>query len=478
MSNSSRKVAVSYSWKEEAEGPNAGQVGAFCDGLKARGIEVVRDKDEMKHGESISAFMQSLGASDLLCVFLSERYLTSPNCMYELLIAWQRSRDNPAEYRQRVKVWVVPEIRTTLQEMSGRLKFVDFWRARQDELDRLASQYANKGLGPDSLEECRRVREFAHHVEPMLHFFKDQLSPGSPEEFSHWIQSQFPISAEETAGAAVYENVIREIEGEVNRSSVLREFLLTAIPGFIHEKERVWRLSSAMTGRQFVLRSVLDRVLRELPSFRGQPSDWRGLGEVLGGFVVLAVNAEWVVREKTKARKQDAEFPGDSESISVGGGRQANLLHLVTSALADGRARLDRVFGKPPLDDSRLPDAPAVSQGISPNDQLQALKMHFIRCVLGPAEAIDAGNTRRLEIQFARARDAIKAAYEDDHSPYVATGPSYRRLTEAIRVSLAVEDLLMVHPSGEDPAGILPEYVPTLRALGKIYDAIQIHGRS
>ena len=82
------KVAVSYSWQEERSGRNAGAVDAFCARLRTADVEIIRDVSELSHGESILAFMRSIGASDFLCVFLSDGYLHSPNCMYELLVAW------------------------------------------------------------------------------------------------------------------------------------------------------------------------------------------------------------------------------------------------------------------------------------------------------------------------------------------------------------------------------------------------------
>ncbi len=102
------KVGVSYSWKEEREGAHHGAVDRFCASLRKAGIEVIRDQDEVQHGECLSEFMRDLGASEFLCVFLSDGYLKSPNCMYELLVAWQRSMDNPKDFRRRVKVWVMP----------------------------------------------------------------------------------------------------------------------------------------------------------------------------------------------------------------------------------------------------------------------------------------------------------------------------------------------------------------------------------
>jgi internalin A len=51
-----------------------------------------RDKDEMKHGDRISDFMDRIGEGDLVYVFLSDKYLKSPFCMYELHAIWRNGR--------------------------------------------------------------------------------------------------------------------------------------------------------------------------------------------------------------------------------------------------------------------------------------------------------------------------------------------------------------------------------------------------
>ncbi|MFN0066570.1 MAG: hypothetical protein ACKVYV_02940 [Limisphaerales bacterium] len=89
------KVAVSSAWKEESAGPNAAEVQRFSTQLRAAGVEVLRDKDVLRTGTSVSEFERTVSESDFLRVFPCDAHLKSPHRMHELLVAWQRSRDCP-----------------------------------------------------------------------------------------------------------------------------------------------------------------------------------------------------------------------------------------------------------------------------------------------------------------------------------------------------------------------------------------------
>lgn len=209
-----QQVAVSYSWREEDKGANHGAVKAFCEQLRQLGVDVIRDLNRLKHGDCISKFMRSIGASDFLCVFLSEAYLKSPNCMYELLIAWQCSKDNPEQFRSRVKVWVMRGV--GISQVENRLAFLEHWKAERDRVVPLIEKHATDGLAPAELETFRRTQQIAEHVNEMLLFFADTLSPQSVDEFRNWVGEQFPDGAKkespERRPVEVLEKVFMDID--------------------------------------------------------------------------------------------------------------------------------------------------------------------------------------------------------------------------------------------------------------------------
>ncbi|HQX50712.1 MAG TPA: hypothetical protein PLY87_16970 [Planctomycetaceae bacterium] len=339
-------------------------------------------------------------------------------------------------------------------------------------------EYGKVRLSDRSQKQYNNITDIAKDVDAILAFAGDHLSPNTMEEFLAWIQSHFPSSStsiEEASVEQAYGSLVDDIDDILTHRSTVRSFLLTNTSGVFQGPVETCRLAPTARTTTFDLVGTLKGIADHLGSFSGSTDDWQNLADVCGGLVVLGVDRKWVITQKENARRGSVEFPADDESISVGGGRKANLLHLVTCALADGRARLEKVFGKPPLDENRVPDVPQMMRGIGEADRSHQVKLHFIRYILGPEVTIDEGNKKQVEIQFNRARKVITAAFEDDHAPYVASGESWKNLTEMIRKHLQVEDLLLIHPSGEDPESLLRDNVRVLRFLGKIFDAVQAH---
>ena len=82
-----REYCVSYAWEE----PTQAVVDRLCAAAEARGVRVLRDKTAVGLGDSISKFMQRIGRADRVFIVLSEKYLKSPYCMFELFEIWRNS---------------------------------------------------------------------------------------------------------------------------------------------------------------------------------------------------------------------------------------------------------------------------------------------------------------------------------------------------------------------------------------------------
>ena len=96
---------VSYAWNDESKA----MVDRLCEEANRRGKTVLRDLTGLGLGESISKFMQRLGSGDRVFVILSDKYLKSPYCMYELLEVWRNSKMADEEFRRRIRVFRLPD---------------------------------------------------------------------------------------------------------------------------------------------------------------------------------------------------------------------------------------------------------------------------------------------------------------------------------------------------------------------------------
>lgn len=81
MSDYEQAVFISYAWKGESEA----MVDQIERSLKERGITIVRDKRDLDYKGSIGEFMERIGRGACVIVVISDKYLRSPNCMFELV---------------------------------------------------------------------------------------------------------------------------------------------------------------------------------------------------------------------------------------------------------------------------------------------------------------------------------------------------------------------------------------------------------
>lgn len=81
MNNEKHKVYISYAWGGESE-----RVANELDvTLQASGITIIRDKRNLGYKGIIRNFMQEIGRGHAVIIIISDKYLKSPNCMYELV---------------------------------------------------------------------------------------------------------------------------------------------------------------------------------------------------------------------------------------------------------------------------------------------------------------------------------------------------------------------------------------------------------
>lgn len=178
-----RRAYVSYAWKEEtsSDKDRAGKVEAFCHKLTDAGRRIVRDTTHVAIGDKLSSFMRQIGHGDRVYVFLSDAYLKSANCMYELLTIWQTSGDDEAKFRQRTRVYTMPG--TNIFSMADRLKYAAHWKRERDSVNEIIQQSGVDVLGPTDLKHFKNIQEFAHNVNEMLAQIADILQPRDFDQY-------------------------------------------------------------------------------------------------------------------------------------------------------------------------------------------------------------------------------------------------------------------------------------------------------
>jgi len=161
-----QRIYVSYAWKAEQQTALVDQLEVAC---QRRGLNLIRDNNAIQFGGSISDYMQALGAGDGVIVILSDQYLKSHDCMFELL-----SVKNNQQFRSRV--FPVHLEGLAIDDPLVRCDYIDYW---QDELAKLKVRIRQSD--PARTKNIQKILEgyeqISHHVDDLLHRLSDMYTP-------------------------------------------------------------------------------------------------------------------------------------------------------------------------------------------------------------------------------------------------------------------------------------------------------------
>lgn len=151
------KVFVSYSWGVENDTGVVTELQRLC---RERDIELIRDNEAMKHGDSINAFMDDLSSARNVITVFSDAYFKSKWCMYELLKTWWaggfEQRTHPINADQ-----------CALDDDAYRANLVTYWKNKYQEAQK---RWANHE--PDTVLDERKhlniYRDISQNISTIL----------------------------------------------------------------------------------------------------------------------------------------------------------------------------------------------------------------------------------------------------------------------------------------------------------------------
>lgn len=132
-------VFISYAWGGEREEI----VNQIDKTLQERGIKITRDKRDLGYRGSIKEFMERIGQGNCEIVVVSDKYIRSPNCMFELVEIAENK-----QFHDRIFPVVLAD--ADIYDPVKRLGYVKYW---EDQRNELAS--AMKTVAPANLQGIR-----------------------------------------------------------------------------------------------------------------------------------------------------------------------------------------------------------------------------------------------------------------------------------------------------------------------------------
>jgi internalin A len=186
---------VSYAWNDDRtpEGHTREViVDRLCAAASAQGHRILRDKDALTVGDSISAFMQRIGAGDRVFVIMSDKYLRSPYCMFELSEVWRTSRQEGKAFLERVRIYALPN--TTIFDPNDWADWAIHWKKEHDALEKRALEHGLAILGDLGNRRLTQMRNFYHQVSDILGTLADIVQPRTFAELERYGFNDLPVS--------------------------------------------------------------------------------------------------------------------------------------------------------------------------------------------------------------------------------------------------------------------------------------------
>lgn len=118
------EIFLSYSRKDDKV---ADTVTEMFKSLKSQGVELVRDKDRLTFMENIKEFMKSIKSKDFAILLISDDYLKSSNCMYEIIELMKLD-----DYQR--KILVLRDKKANIFETKGINDYLRYWQNSCNEL--------------------------------------------------------------------------------------------------------------------------------------------------------------------------------------------------------------------------------------------------------------------------------------------------------------------------------------------------------
>jgi internalin A len=102
-------------------------------------------------------------------VVLSDKYLKSPFCMFELFEIWRNSRQDGAEFLRRVRIYTLGDAK--IWKPVDRINYAKYWKDQHDELRQAVEQAGLDVLGEEDLRSYKLMQYFASKIGDILALF-------------------------------------------------------------------------------------------------------------------------------------------------------------------------------------------------------------------------------------------------------------------------------------------------------------------
>lgn len=169
------EIFFSYAWGDDYEEGESREeiVNKLYENLKDDKYVVVRDKVDLGYKGLISSFMVRIGKGDFIVVAISDKYLKSPYCMYELYEVYRNSKLEAKGFIDKIYPIRVEQLNLNNPKVLG--EYFEFWQNLEKEWEDLIVTFGTR-ITVAQKSEYDKIKEIAAKLGDLLDILKDMNS--------------------------------------------------------------------------------------------------------------------------------------------------------------------------------------------------------------------------------------------------------------------------------------------------------------
>lgn len=302
MSEYEQAVFISYAWGEDTHEREA-IVNELDQSLQKRGLKIIRDKRDLGYKGSIRDFMKSIGEGSCVIVVISDKYLRSKNCMFELVeIAANK------QFTDRIFPIILGD--ANIYNWRGQADYLDHWEKEKAALDEriqgMKSRSNLQGLY-EELDDYERFRaetsKLTNMLENMNSLSPDLLRDADFQQIYDAIVKRMPSITSATSNSSTAEKPATKQERKPMDPITLATAATTLLAPFIKKAGA----------------AALDKLAGQLPDTVGKI--WSALSNKSDSITEaasdLAQNPDDAFNEENFKRRLQKTFEKDQEFASL-----------------------------------------------------------------------------------------------------------------------------------------------------------------
>ncbi len=162
QNSAQKEVFISYTWRDQQSEP---LVKKIEQAFQAEGIDIICDTNAIGYKQIFQEFMQRLSRGKCVILIISDQYLKSENCMYELV---EIAKDR--EFYDRIFPIILADAK--IYQAIERITYVEYWEQKIKELDEAMKKVSGANL-QGFREELDLYTEIRKKLAELTNLLKD-----------------------------------------------------------------------------------------------------------------------------------------------------------------------------------------------------------------------------------------------------------------------------------------------------------------